>query len=201
MQEARGPTVQTTGILRHQDRPPERLGHQRVPLHQGARPRQRTWNGGQLSTIYIYKIWLEPPNHYQIDVGTSTTPSGDTGGTVSGGEIYETGDSCTVSASANSGYRFVNWTEGGSQVSTSANYTFTVSGEPHAGRQLRAQAHHHGEPEHDRGRHRRHRRWRRDLRLRELAHRHRDGELRLPVRELDRGREPGIDQPPPTASH
>jgi uncharacterized repeat protein (TIGR02543 family) len=31
-------------------------------------------------------------------------------------------------ATANSGYTFVNWTEGGNPVSTSSSYTFTVSG-------------------------------------------------------------------------
>ena len=50
------------------------------------------------------------------------------GGTLSGGGSYQQGQSCTVSATANSGYTFTNWTEDGSQVSTSANYTFTVNG-------------------------------------------------------------------------
>lgn len=36
------------------------------------------------------------------------------------------GESCTASASASTGYEFTNWTEGGSQVSASPQYTFTV---------------------------------------------------------------------------
>ncbi|MBR6440504.1 MAG: C10 family peptidase, partial [Bacteroidales bacterium] len=51
------------------------------------------------------------------------------GGTVSisnTGTIYQ-GDQCTVTATPASGYAFVNWTVGGSAVSTSASYTFTVS--------------------------------------------------------------------------
>ena len=47
---------------------------------------------------------------------------------MSGGGTYQQGQSCTVHAAANSGYTFFNWTEGGSQVSTNANYTFTVTG-------------------------------------------------------------------------
>ena len=50
------------------------------------------------------------------------------GGTVSGGGSYQYGASCTVYATANSGYTFTNWTENGSQVSTNVNYTFTVNG-------------------------------------------------------------------------
>ena len=48
------------------------------------------------------------------------------GGTVSGGGIYKQGQNCTVTATANTGFTFVNWTESGSQVSTSTNYTFKL---------------------------------------------------------------------------
>ena len=58
-------------------------------------------------------------------VSVSANPSN--GGTVTGGGTYTQGQSCTVSATANSGYTFTNWTENGTPVSTSANYTFTVN--------------------------------------------------------------------------
>ena len=45
-----------------------------------------------------------------------------------GGGSYNYGQSCTVSASASTGYTFTNWTENGTQVSTNPNYTFTVTG-------------------------------------------------------------------------
>ena len=61
---------------------------------------------------------------YTITV--SANPSN--GGNVTGGGTYNQGSSCTVSATANSGYTFSNWTENGNVVSTSANYTFTVTG-------------------------------------------------------------------------
>ena len=59
-------------------------------------------------------------------ISVSANPTG--GGTVSGGGTYQQGQSCTVTATANMGYTFVRWIENGNQVSTNANYTFTVSG-------------------------------------------------------------------------
>ncbi|MBQ7109180.1 MAG: InlB B-repeat-containing protein [Clostridia bacterium] len=49
------------------------------------------------------------------------------GGTVTGGGTYPENYSLTVTATANSGYKFVKWTEDGSQVSTDASYTFPVT--------------------------------------------------------------------------
>ena len=61
---------------------------------------------------------------YTVNVSANPT----NGGTVTGGGTYNQGASCTVTASANAGYTFTNWTEGGNVVSTLANYTFTVTG-------------------------------------------------------------------------
>lgn len=44
------------------------------------------------------------------------------------GNLYRPGQSCSLSATANPGYSFVNWTENGTVVSTSANYSFVVTG-------------------------------------------------------------------------
>jgi subtilase family serine protease len=49
-------------------------------------------------------------------------------GTVSGGGTFASGSNRTVTATPNSGYQFVNWTQNGSVVSTSASYSFTVTG-------------------------------------------------------------------------
>lgn len=62
----------------------------------------------------------------QYTISVSANPSN--GGSVSGGGTFNQGASCTVHATANSGYTFVNWTENGTQVSTNANYTFMVTG-------------------------------------------------------------------------
>ena len=64
------------------------------------------------------------PQNFTITV--SANPSN--GGTVTGGGTYQQGQSCTVSATANNGYTFTNWTENSNVVSTNASYTFTVSG-------------------------------------------------------------------------
>ena len=49
-------------------------------------------------------------------------------GTVTGGGTFQQGETCTVTATANNGYNFVNWTENGNAVSTNASYSFTVTG-------------------------------------------------------------------------
>ena len=70
---------------------------------------------------------------YQV---TSPTPSTHTitatanpaaGGTVSGGGTFNSGETCTLTATTNVGYQFLNWTKNGAEVSTNATYTFTVT--------------------------------------------------------------------------
>ncbi len=51
------------------------------------------------------------------------------GGTVTGAGGYNHGESVNLSATTNTGYHFVNWTEGGVEVSTVADYSFTVTGD------------------------------------------------------------------------
>jgi hypothetical protein len=65
------------------------------------------------------------PQNYNISV--SANPSN--GGSVSGGGTYQQGQYCSVSATANEDFDFINWTENGSVVSLEANYTFTVTGD------------------------------------------------------------------------
>jgi hypothetical protein len=60
----------------------------------------------------------------------STSASPEVGGATSGDGVVNSGDSVTVLAIANAGYSFVNWTEGGVEVSASASYTFTPSANP-----------------------------------------------------------------------
>ena len=50
------------------------------------------------------------------------------GGTTRGGGIFKTGDHVTVTATPYAGYTFVKWTEGGTQVSQLASYSFTAGG-------------------------------------------------------------------------
>jgi Divergent InlB B-repeat domain/FG-GAP repeat len=75
-------------------------------------------NRSRLATLTI--------NPAQHTVAVSASPSA--GGTVSGGGTFGEASSRTVTANANSGYNFVNWTQNGSVVSTAASYTFTLNG-------------------------------------------------------------------------
>lgn len=61
----------------------------------------------------------------QYTITTSSNPAN--GGTTSGAGTFIYGQSDTVKAVANSGYAFVNWTEGQTVVSTSPNYGFPVT--------------------------------------------------------------------------
>lgn len=62
-------------------------------------------------------------------VTTSTDPAGSGTTIITGTGTYQQGESVTVTASPDDGYKFVKWTEGGQTVSESASYTFTVSGD------------------------------------------------------------------------
>ncbi len=58
----------------------------------------------------------------------SATANPAEGGTVTGAGSYDHGTTATLTAAANEGYTFVNWTEDGEEVSTEASYSFTVTG-------------------------------------------------------------------------
>ncbi|MEI6751605.1 MAG: LamG-like jellyroll fold domain-containing protein [Paludibacter sp.] len=94
-----------------------------------------TESGTQVSTSasYVFTVsnnrslvanFSQSPVYYSITTSASPT----SGGTTSGGGTVLNGTTQTIVATPNSGYTFVNWTENGAQVSTSASYTFTVSG-------------------------------------------------------------------------
>ena len=92
-----------------------------------------TENGSVVSTNADYTFTVEGArtlvanftlNSYTI----AATANPSAGGTVSGAGEYNHGTSCTLTATANTGYTFSNWTENGSVVSTNADYTFTVEG-------------------------------------------------------------------------
>ena len=66
---------------------------------------------------------LIPPT--QFAVNTSALPVA--GGSTTGSGSYDEGTNVTVTATANTGYNFVNWTLAGVPVSTNANYTFALN--------------------------------------------------------------------------
>lgn len=95
-------------------------------------------DGGEVSTDQSYTFTVsESLRLTAVFEKTETTPpapgtytvniSAAAGGTVSGGGTFTENSAVTVTAAANSSYRFAGWFENGSMVSASASYTFTVS--------------------------------------------------------------------------
>ena len=62
-------------------------------------------------------------NGYTINV--TADPS--EGGTLSGEGSYNYGELCTITATANENYEFINWTKDEVEISTEPSYTFSVS--------------------------------------------------------------------------
>lgn len=97
---------------------------------------------------YTFKNWVkdgqvvssDPTYTFTVTKDTTVKPvfsinsytislSSDGNGSVEGAGDYNYSSTATVTASPNTGYDFVNWTdENGNEVSTSATYSFTVSG-------------------------------------------------------------------------
>ena len=90
-------------------------------------------SGSYVITLIAYSIVGNDTIQTIINVGncinyTVTTSSNPVaGGTTTGGGTYASGASVTVTATANNGYTFTNWTENGNVVSTNASYTFNIS--------------------------------------------------------------------------
>ncbi len=81
---------------------------------------------GYNKITYVATIQIVSGGTQNYTITVSANPTN--GGSVTGGGTYQEGQSCTVSASANAGFNFTNWTENGNVVSTNANYTFNVTG-------------------------------------------------------------------------
>jgi hypothetical protein len=64
----------------------------------------------------------EDVNTYSVNISVNN----ETYGTATGGGTYEENATATVTATANTGYKFINWTKDGVEVSTNITYSFTV---------------------------------------------------------------------------
>ncbi|MEY4300835.1 MAG: hypothetical protein RIR25_2071, partial [Verrucomicrobiota bacterium] len=119
------------------------------PLAGGSTAGGGVFNNGANVTVsatanagYMFKRWTESNNNVSSSanylfsatnnrsliakfalaytVTTSSDPT--TGGTTDGAGLFEDGDSVNLNATANQGYRFANWIENGTNVSSSASY-------------------------------------------------------------------------------
>ena len=90
-----------------------------------------TENGTVVSTSSSYQLTMAGNKtlvaNFTLSMVVALSSSPSVGGTTSGAGSFAPGASSTVTASANSGYTFVNWTEGTTIVSTDAIYTSTLN--------------------------------------------------------------------------
>lgn len=61
----------------------------------------------------------------EYDVTVSSSPGN--GGSVEGEDTYKHGETATISATANDGYKFVNWTENSNVVSTDSSFNVVIT--------------------------------------------------------------------------
>lgn len=82
-----------------------------------------TSNGPVLTKNYPFMVGTgaATPPHSSVDTGVLPFNSG----TTSGDGVYDDGTMATVTATPHPGYGFLNWTDNGIVVSTSASYMFT----------------------------------------------------------------------------
>lgn len=90
-----------------------------------------TKNSQVVSTNASYTFTVNETANYvanfeALTYAVTATANPTNGGTVTGANTYNYGAQCTLTATANTGYNFVNWTKNGAEVSTNATYTFTV---------------------------------------------------------------------------
>ena len=93
------------------------------PAITGYTPDNATVNG-TMGTENVEVTVTYSVNSYTITTNTNPT----TGGTVEGAGNYNHFENITLTATANTGYYFVNWTDGDEAVSTSTSYSFQVNG-------------------------------------------------------------------------
>ena len=91
-----------------------------------------TSNGAEISTDTSYSFTVTTDTSFvanfelkSFNISASVNPIGV--GIVSGAGIYNYEDTATLTATPNTGYNFVNWTENSTEVSTDSVYSFVVN--------------------------------------------------------------------------
>jgi len=92
-----------------------------------------TENGNAVSTTAAYTFILAGnralvANYTAIPYSVVLSSNPAIGGTTSGSGTFNSGATVVVTAVANAGYTFTNWTENGNSVSTTAAYSFIIVG-------------------------------------------------------------------------
>ena len=82
------------------------------------------WGDFALTALTLTDTNRIPPPGPTNTITVSVSPAG--AGTVGGAGDYASNSICSLTASANSGWGFKNWTQNGAQVSSSPTYNFTV---------------------------------------------------------------------------
>lgn len=77
---------------------------------------------GSVGNPYVFDF---SSNVTYYSITTNVLPSGT--GNVTGGGDYQYGRPCTLTASPNSGYKFLYWMKDGEEIATNATYSFTVT--------------------------------------------------------------------------
>lgn len=80
--------------------------------------------------VYASTSWGGFRNFYEMCAGEiAVTANPSEGGMVIGAGYYEGGTICSITATANEGYSFINWTKNGAHVSFDANCSIVVAGD------------------------------------------------------------------------
>ncbi|MFO7873022.1 MAG: T9SS type A sorting domain-containing protein, partial [Bacteroidales bacterium] len=91
-----------------------------------------TENGNEVSTDETYGFTVTEDRdlvaHFELKAYTiNATANPEGGGTITGAGTYDHGEQVTLTASPETGYAFVNWTENGTEVSTDETYGFNAT--------------------------------------------------------------------------
>jgi hypothetical protein len=91
-----------------------------------------TKNNEVISTNVSYSFTVTQENSFVANFelnsyGITATANPEAGGTVTGAGTYYHFDTCTLTATVNTGYHFLNWTLDGETVSTELTYSFEVT--------------------------------------------------------------------------
>ena len=91
-----------------------------------------TENGIVVSEETTYTFVISPDrnlvaNFELLDYDVTATASPENAGSVTGAGNYKHGETFTLTATPNIGYKFVSWTEDGNVISTESEYSFTIT--------------------------------------------------------------------------